>query len=596
MFKNSLRLATAVTLFGLTPLSAKNRTIDGSRNAFDDLGTAGQPFLRLTPAAYGDGLNTLAGASRSNPRTISNAVARQTGARPNQRQGSDYIWQWGQFIDHDLTLSEPNEEEPAVIRVPFGDPLFPIIPLNRTKSEQDVFGVRQQINSITPFLDASMVYGSDDERARALRSFRGGRLRVDVENMMPFNDTDLHMDVMGPVPQTLLRLSGDVRANEQPGLTALHTIFVREHNRWADELRAENPRWSDENLYQAARKRVGALVQSITYNEWLPALIGSYAPDVDALRYDQRVDPRVSNEFATAFFRLGHTMVSPQLMRIRNDDFCDDVPLSRLRDIFFRPGTMEDGPTMELILKGMANQLHEDVDTGVTEELRDFLFGQPGMGGLDLAALNIQRGRDHGLGDYNSTREFFGLECLHDWDRVTDDSDLAQALSAVYPDMTNVDLWVGALSEDPSGDSSLGELLSVSLASEFRRLAMADRFFYRWDFALTDAEVNEIEATTLADVIQRNTNLTSLQDNIFFIPRVEETPSLKMARSGAEMEFTFYNEPGEDIRLMESPDLKSWMPMDLEDADGQLTARFRRSVAMEGPLADQWFFQVVRAE
>ena len=343
-----------------------------------------------------------------------------------------------------------------------------------------------------------------------------------------------------------------------------------------------------------ARKKVGALVQSITYNEWLPALIGSYAPDVSRLRYDSNVDPRVSNEFATALFRLGHTMVSPQLMRIRDDDFCDEVPLSRLRDIFFRPGTMEDGPSMELILKGMANQLHEDVDTGVTPELRDFLFGQPGMGGLDLAALNIQRGRDHGLGDYNSTREFFGLECLHNWDEVTSDASLAQGLSVVYPDLTDVDLWVGALAEDAAPSSALGELLSVSLASEFRRLAMGDRFFYRWDFALTDAEVEEIEGTTLADVIERNTDINSLQENIFFLPDREETPSLVMSRGGEEMYLTFYSEPGLNIQLKESQDLLNWREMDVESVDGELTARFKRSVAMDRPSAEKWFFQLVR--
>lgn len=62
---------------------------------------------------------------------------------------------------------------------------------------------------------------------------------------------------------------GDVRVNVQPGLGLLHTLFVREHNRIVDELAAAQPSWTDDELFNEARKIVNALIQHITYNEWL---------------------------------------------------------------------------------------------------------------------------------------------------------------------------------------------------------------------------------------------------------------------------------------------------------------------------------------
>ena len=67
---------------------------------------------------------------------------------------------------------------------------------------------------------------------------------------------------------------GDSRVNEQPDLALTHTIWMREHNRLVRELSLLNPGWNDETLFQEARRIVIAEIQHITYNEWLPIIIG----------------------------------------------------------------------------------------------------------------------------------------------------------------------------------------------------------------------------------------------------------------------------------------------------------------------------------
>ena len=200
--------------------------------------------------AYDGGLDSPV-TGRPNPRDVSNAVCVQTGSVPNTRGGSDFIWQWGQFIDHDITLAELDHGEP--LDIPVLDPLdplysaeFPFIPFDRTEHEYDALDIRQQVNRITSFIDGSVIYGSDAGRALMLREGTGGRMRIESDGCLPFNTTGAANATIGLVPDDELRVSGDVRCNEQPGLLGLHTIFVREHNRVADELAVSNPTWTDE--------------------------------------------------------------------------------------------------------------------------------------------------------------------------------------------------------------------------------------------------------------------------------------------------------------------------------------------------------------
>ena len=514
-----LRVFPALALFfgGYISATAEDRTIDGTANnaANPSQGSAGETFPRIGAAVYDDGISTPHEAGLPNARDLSNAASAQSGSQPNSRGLSDFVWQWGQFIDHDMTLSETGSED-FDIAVGAGDPKAPGIPMKRTlfdlSTGDSVANPRQQINSITSYIDASMVYGSDAARATALREGSGGRLATSAGNMLPYNTGGLPNANPTGLTASSLYLAGDIRANEQTGLTAMHTLFVREHNRLAAEIATDNPGWTDEQIYQRARKIVGAQVQSITYNEFLPALMGSAAPSLVSSTYDGTATASLSNEFATSFFRVGHTMVSPSLLKI--DDAGDSSSLS-LASAFFDPETLQDGEALRAFLRGLSSQTMQEVDMLVVDELRNQLFGPPGAGGLDLAALNIQRGRDHGLLDYNSARVSYGLSAASDFSDITSDNNLEITLAGLYSDVGEVDLWVGALAEDRLPDSSLGELTSAALADQFGRLITGDRLFFTFDPELAVLET-ELMGTRLSDIILRNTGIENLQSNVFF--------------------------------------------------------------------------------
>lgn len=504
-------------------LSTDVAPIDGVSNNIGnpDWGSTGTELLRLTSVEYGDDISTPAGEDRPSAREVSNAVAAQSESVLNERYLTDFTWLWGQFIDHDIDLTDSADpEEPLPIEVPSGDPFFDpfntgtqVIPFVRsifdTETGTSVDNPRQQINQITAFLDGSVVYGSDLERADALRTFEGGKLKTSEGDLLPFNEEGL--DNAGG-PGDNLFLAGDVRANENAALSAMHTLFVREHNRLAGEIAAEDPSLTDEEIYQQARALVTAEIQAITYNQFLPALLGEEALG-PYTGYDPTVNPGIANIFSTAAYRFGHSMLSSELLRLdETGNVADEGNLS-LRDAFFSPDELTENG-IDSLLRGMAAQQAQEIDNMVIDDVRNFLFGPPGSGGFDLASLNIQRGRDHGLPDYNQARIDVGLAPVSSFADISSDPEVQAALASVYGDVNNIDVWVGGLAEDHVDDSSLGELFHTVLVDQFERIRAGDSFWYENVFE--GQELIDLQNTTLTDIIERNTDITGLRDNVFY--------------------------------------------------------------------------------
>ncbi|MBE0535119.1 MAG: peroxidase family protein [Phycisphaerae bacterium] len=502
---------------------AENRTIDGSGNnvANPKWGSAGSRLLRNNGVGYTDGIWTPAGAYRPSPRVVSNAVCAQEESIPNPYGISDFLWAWGQIIDHDLAITEPGEpHEPFNITVGPGDSQFDphyaggvTLPANRSEYDPttgtDINNPRQQTNRLTAWVDGSMVYGSDAALAAWLRTGNKGLLKSQQHplygELLPYEDGTVPHG--SPVPVNAF-VSGDIRTNENPVLTCMHTLLMREHNRLARLIWQSNPTWSDEKIYQTARKIVGAEIQVITYKEFLPALLGEHLPPYTG--YKPHIDPMISNEFSAAAYRIGHTLLSSMLLRL--DEHGREISYGnvRLGDAFLKPSLITEEGGIEPFFRGLAQQVSQRIDVYIIDDIRNILFGNQ-----DLPALNMQRGRDHGLLDYNNMRESFGLIKYNSFEELTPDIRVRTALKSVYGDIDNIDPWVGMLAEKDGG--TIGDLMAMIIRDQFIRLRDGDRFWYQYDPELTEL-LPWLESVRLSDVIMWNTNIKNLQKNVFYVP------------------------------------------------------------------------------
>lgn len=512
------------------------RSYSGHGNNLTNLewGAAGNTLYNACDIAFSDGVSSPNGAQRGNPREISNLLFQQQDIISDQLGNSDLLWAFGQFIDHDITFVKDfspssHPEEAMFIKVPFNDEYFTpnsLIPMMRSEaisgSGTSTENYRKYANEISAFVDGSAVYGSTEIRANWLRVFKDGKLKVSKGNLLPWNTTDGEFN--SPVDQsapamddplmasTRYYVAGDERANENPLLTSLHTIFVREHNRLCDVILEEHPSWSDELVYQHARKLVGGIIQRILYYEWLPS-IGIKIPKYSS--YNDQIQPDIFNVFSAAAFRMGHTLINSNVIRMKNNGDIMQSGNIGLKDAFFNPLAINFAGGIEPFLKGMATQVQQEFDTKIIDDLRNFLFGSPEAGGLDLAAININRGRDRGIPDYNTVRANFGLPRVATFNDICKNQEVRTQLAEIYGTVDNVDPWVGMLSEDHLDGMIFGELVQKIIAKQFRNLRDGDRFYFENDQDISDKYMNMIQASTMSNVIRRNTSIDLMQQNAF---------------------------------------------------------------------------------
>lgn len=489
------------------------RSFDGTGNAENDAGAANTPQLRIR--RRGPGPN-----GRPNPRAISNAVMAQNGSTPNERGMSELVTFFGQFIDHNVVLT-PMSGPQLPISVPDDDDVLEVeeIPFRRSPQVQG-----SPVNVITSFIDGSAIYGSSEERATALRTGRGGALKTGDRNLLPNNDDGIENE---PDESARFFVAGDLRVNENLNLMVMHTLFVREHNIIARELRRAFRNFDDEELFQTARLINTAQLQKIVYNEWLPALLGDDTdiPEFDGFNSD--IEPVVSAFFSTAAFRVGHTLLNDNVTRINRRGRNNNIPL---RDTFMTPELIRERGVDDFV-RGMANTPAQEVDTMIVDGVRNFLFTNiaeefPDVEGIDLAARNIQRARDHRIPTYNQARSALGLRPRRSFEEVSSDPTVSAALESVYRDVNQIDGFVGALAEDRVDGSSFGELLRASWSQEFTRLRDGDRFFYlnegQFSEELRDLprvqNIFDDSVSTMRQIVLETTRVrsTEIPENVFF--------------------------------------------------------------------------------
>lgn len=401
---------------------------------------------------------------------------------PNERGLTEFVTFFGQFLDHTIVATPENFSEPFNIQISRDDAIFGnfsgFLPFHRSvraKLERRKNDERP-INSLSSAVDLASVYGVDYARTADLRSNRGGRLKVtstaNVGDLLPMNTNNFRNS---PSNSSTFFLAGDHRANEHPVLTSIHTLFLREHNQIADKLAAAFPDYSDEELFQWARKVNIAQFQKIVFEEFVPAITGRTLPHYAG--YIPSTNPTVSDLFSTAAYRVGHTMVGNGIHR--RDVGMKYMPKISMTDMFFRRGElMTKG--VEPFLRGAVYHAAQEIDIFVTEALRNFLFTKvPHEIGFDLIALNIQRGRDHGIPTYNEVRLLVGRKAATKFRQITSNLAVQSKLATIYGHPDRVEAWPGLMAEDHMRGSSLGKTLYKVWRNEFVRLRNGDQFYFR---------------------------------------------------------------------------------------------------------------------
>jgi hypothetical protein len=597
-------------------------SLDGSANntANPTWGQSNRPYLRVAPTAYADGIG--ASATGPNTRLISNRIFNDKAQNIfSERRVTQWGWQWGQFLDHTFGLRQETGTGATAQNIAFNqaDPLeeftnnLGTIAMNRTATSPgtgtSTSNPRQQNNTTSTYLNAFAVYGGTNARLDWLRngSLDGNPTNNSATLMLPGGflprktargnaATAPEMAVDGRLlanPNNAM-VAGDVRANENLGLTATHTLFAREHNRIVSLLPNT---LSEEDKFQIARRVIIAEQQYITYNEWLPAL-GVSLPQYTG--YKSNVNATISNEFATVGYRVhsqihgafevevapGHySQADLDFFRSQGIQVEDEgdviVVLPPLSAVFFNPDLLPRIGEGEFLSSLLESQYKND--EMIDNQLRSVLFQVPTntnpdcndgptlpqcfRGVADLAAIDIERGRDHGIPKYNALRAAYGLPAKTSFTAITGESTdqfpagsgvdnpnslditalrnidgaavadpneegvnrptgmtrrstVAARLRAIYGgNVNNVDAFVGMTAEQHVPGTEFGELQLAIWTKQFLALRDGDRFFYG-----NDQGLSTIKSTygidyrrTLGQIIASNTNQDESADNVFLV-------------------------------------------------------------------------------
>ena len=567
-----------------TPTVANYRTINGVCNNMQNpfLGAADIALSRIIPSQYEDGISALRGGMQSkggsilsvgpfqppnpSPRHISQTVIHDSS---RDEALTHMLMQWGQFIDHDMSLTpdlakEIDEEgrmcKDRAARCEFTDMCKPI----PVRDIDPVFGIgtpnngkciafsrssavcadpnrpqvkrgiedRQQINVLTSFIDGSMIYGSDEELARRLRRFNGGLLREgdsqlgkkpELPRITPAQNKRANGEEFVGCPKnlTFCFLAGDARVNEHTALIVMHTLFLREHNRIARELAKINPFWKDEQLYQEARKIVGAIIQKITYNDYLHLILGSEVHSIvigPYEGYDPLINPGITNAFSTAAYRYGHSLIRTFFDRLGSNYQPINAGPLNLLDAFFNPDKFRNSYGTDSLLRGLITQNSHAVDEFMSSILTNHLFRDQ----LDLAALNLQRGRDHGLPPYLTWKRYCKAAFPSLGTSEIENKFTLSRLLQLYGSLDTLDLWIGGLAEKRRG-SMLGATFACLFGITFSNIRDGDRFYYLRPGVFKPDQLASIQHHTLASIICDNSDgIDKIQRYVFLSgqPRV----------------------------------------------------------------------------
>nr|XP_019934398.1 PREDICTED: dual oxidase 1 [Paralichthys olivaceus] len=515
-------------------------------------GAVGSHLVRLVPAHYWDGVyQPVQEPLLPNPRRLSSLLAQGPSGAPSSRNQTVLSLFFGYHVTFEIfDLRLPGcPPEFMNIPVPKGDPVFDpaatgkvLLPFQRgpwdKESGQSPSNPRTQVNMVTAWIDGSSIYGPSTSWSDSLRSFSGGLLTPGSEWNMPKHGGRPNLMWRAADPSTgehgadgLYEL-GNAWANENMFTAAEGIIWFRYHNYVASKLHEEHPEWSDEKLFQNARKTVVATFQNIALYEWLPGFLrDKKLPPYPG--YQKFVDPGISPEFQAAAIRFGITMAPPGVyMRNRTCHFRQILnidgsssPALRLCNSFWKRQSpnMKTSQDVDELLMGMASQIAEKEDNIVVEDLRDYMYGPLRFTRTDLVAMTIQRGRDFGLRSYTELREALDLPPVKTFEEINPklnsiNPKLLHDVAELYNrDISKLELFPGGLLESLDGP---GPVFSVIILDQFERIRNGDRFWFenKQNGLFTDEEMQAIRNVTFHDVLIAVTaaEAADIQADVFF--------------------------------------------------------------------------------
>src|SRR4051794_4302163 len=340
-------------------------------------------------------------------------------------------------------------------------------------------------------------------------------------------------------------IAGDHRANENVALTAVHTVFHREHNFEAERILALHPDWSAEQIFQAAKIITSAEYQRTVFTEFAEGLSGGIpGPSHGFGGYNPDVNPGISEEFAGAMYRVGHSMINETIPFTDSAGHTQEVPLF---SAFLNPAMFDGQDPLTggvggaaAIITGEVHAAHQRIDEQIVEVIHSKLLGVP----LDLYAANIERGREAGIPSLDAFRHYVSentslIDQAHQASNFTSTSpekvpslkpyetwaefganlrgtpeeqaELLALFKATYGEedihVKDVDLFVGGLAEKPFGASQMGSTFTWIFQEQLDRLQEGDRFYYFNQLKDAPLLLADIGSQHFSDIIMRNTGL-----------------------------------------------------------------------------------------
>lgn len=528
-------------------------------------GAANTPYSRLLEHFYDNYCDAptvrgKSGANLPNPRDVSLKLFRHI---KTDSTISNLFLFFGQFLDHDIVLTPASTDytsgkEPnctcgtynrlcANIDIPRYDPYFPYqrcLPFIRSSAASSIspkckFTCREQMNSVTSALDLSSLYGNDDTTGKSVRQLEYGLLKYDTYNFNIYpafkNPADASTGCCDKNPLDQCLVSGDSRAESNGYLFVIQTLFFYEHNRIAKELATRYPDCTDEVIFQEARRITIALFQKIVFNDWNPIALGSkvmkrygIVPEPRGKffnGYDDTNFPNVWNEFVLGM-RFGHTLVKAQYYLA--DENCNPTRIQKTRDVLFVSSKLVCHNLFDSYVRAaVCDNTYYKFDQ-MTYDLSDHLFETYLGKGSSLSALNVQRGRDHGIPGYQAFRRFYKLKTSKTFQGLPNiRGETKKKLAELYASTEDIEWWVGAAVErsfrnyDPEG-GVVGETLAHFLAHQFKLLKYHDRFFWESGDKLSNPfsieQLDNIRSVNIGSLICQHVNIRQLQANPFRVP------------------------------------------------------------------------------